>query len=198
MSLASVKWRRTIHGGVITHFAIQDYDPSPFYYFDEVDQNLDPFNAELIAKMCRERSEAAQFIMVTLRKVSLRLADHHIGITHGGDGCSRRIIDFDKERAIELGEASLEEAKRAAKINQTRIEDAQNQAKEMPEVPEPLEAPKSIGGLLLHMDEATEDDNFEAIAQRAEELDEDIAERKALVEEMNKEETLETELKEEA
>ena len=108
------------------------------------------------------------------------------------------IIDFDKERAIELGEASLEEAKRAAKINQTRIEDAQNQAKEMPEVPEPLEAPKSIGGLLLHMDEATEDDNFEAIAQRAEELDEDIAERKALVEEMNKEETLETELKEEA
>jgi len=61
-----------------------------------------------------------------------------------------------------------------------------------------LEAPKSIGGLLFHMDEATEDDNFEAIAQRAEELDEDIAERKALVEEMNKEETLETELKEEA
>ncbi|MED5351226.1 MAG: chromosome segregation protein SMC [Candidatus Thermoplasmatota archaeon] len=179
-------------------FAIQDYDPSPFYYFDEVDQNLDPFNAELIAKMCRERSEAAQFIMVTLRKVSLRLADHHIGITHGGDGCSRRIIDFDKERAIELGDASLEEAKRAAKINQTRIEDAQNQAMEMPEVPEPLEAPKSIGGLLLHMDEATEDDNFKAIAQRAEELDEDIAERKALVEEMNKEETLETELKEEA
>ena len=135
---------------------------------------------------------------MTLRKVSLRLADHHIGITHGGDGCSRRIIDFDKERAIELGEASLEEAKRAAKINQTRIEDVQNQAKEMPEVPEPLKAPKSIGGLLLHMDEATEDDNFEAIAQRAEELDEDIAERKALVEEMDKEEILETELKEEA
>ena len=27
-------------------FAIQDYDPSPFYYFDEVDQNLDADNAE--------------------------------------------------------------------------------------------------------------------------------------------------------
>ena len=77
-------------------FAIQDYDPSPFYYFDEVDQNLDSVNAECIAKMCRERSKAAQFIMVTLRKVSLQLADHHIGITHGGDGCSRRIIDFDR------------------------------------------------------------------------------------------------------
>ena len=32
-------------------FAIQDYDPSPFYYFDEVDQNLDSVNAECIAKM---------------------------------------------------------------------------------------------------------------------------------------------------
>ena len=85
-------------------FAIQDYDPSPFYYFDEVDQNLDAVNAERIAEMCRERSKQAQFLMVTLRKVSLRLADHHIGITHGGDGCSRRIVDFDRERAIELSE----------------------------------------------------------------------------------------------
>ena len=33
-------------------FAIQDYEPSPFYYFDEVDQNLDPFNAERIATLC--------------------------------------------------------------------------------------------------------------------------------------------------
>ena len=49
-------------------FAIQDYDPSPFYYFDEVDQNLDAYNAERIAKMCRERSKRAQFIMVTFAK----------------------------------------------------------------------------------------------------------------------------------
>ena len=32
-------------------FAIQDFEPSPFYYFDEVDQNLDSFNAESIAKL---------------------------------------------------------------------------------------------------------------------------------------------------
>ena len=50
-------------------FAIQDHDPSPFYYFDEVDQNLDVPNSKLIATECRNRSEA-QFIMVTLRKVS--------------------------------------------------------------------------------------------------------------------------------
>ena len=93
-------------------FAIQDYEPSPFYYFDEVDQNLDPFNSGRIATLCRIRSERAQFIMVTLRKVSLSLADHHIGITHAGDGCSRRITDFDRAAAIELSE-ELEAEKRA-------------------------------------------------------------------------------------
>jgi len=77
-------------------FAIQDYEPSPYYYLDEVDQNLDPFNAERIAALCRMRSQRAQFMMVTLRKVSLTLADHHVGITHAGDGRSRLISEFDR------------------------------------------------------------------------------------------------------
>ena len=98
-------------------FAIQDHDPSPFYYFDEVDQNLDVPNSKLIATECRNRSEAAQFIMVTLRKVSLELADHHIGITHGGDGCSRRIVDFDRDRAIKL----VHRPKRRLVMHLTRI-----------------------------------------------------------------------------
>jgi chromosome segregation protein len=175
-------------------FAIQDHDPSPFYYFDEVDQNLDAYNAELIAEMCRERSEAAQFIMVTLRKVSLRLADHHIGITHGGDGCSRRIVDFDRERAITLGEAALKEAKEAADVNHSRIEEASNQAKDMPKVPEALPAPNSLGNLLNHIaqevvDNETSDEtgdeidaNFSSIVERAEDLSEDISERREIVE----------------
>ena len=86
-------------------FSIQDFEPSTFYYFDEVDQNLDPFNCQRIAMLCRRRSEAAQFIMVTLRKVSLSMANHHIGITHAGDGVSRRITDFNREAALALGEA---------------------------------------------------------------------------------------------
>ena len=165
-------------------FAIQDHDPSPFYYFDEVDQNLDAYNAGLIAKMCRERSEAAQFIMVTLRKVSLRLADHHIGITHGGDGCSRRIVDFDRDRAITLGEAALKEAKEAADVNHSRIEEASNQAKDMPKVPEALPAPSSLGNLLNHIekDEDEVNTNFSSIVERAEDLSEDISERREIVE----------------
>ena len=167
-------------------FAIQDHDPSPFYYFDEVDQNLDVPNSKLIATECRNRSEAAQFIMVTLRKVSLELADHHIGITHGGDGCSRRIVDFDRDRAIELGAQAEKEASNASDKNHSRIEEARVIAEEMPEVPDALPAPKSLGGLLDHMadEEEVEETGFAALSERAEELSEEIEERQQIVSEL--------------
>jgi chromosome segregation ATPase len=165
-------------------FAIQDYDPSPFYYFDEVDQNLDGYNAERIALMCRERSKRAQFIMVTLRKVSLRLADHHIGVTHGGDGCSRRIVDFDREKAIALGERALAEAEKDNAKNHSRIEEASAASHEMPEVPEALPTPGSLGGLLNHMPalEETVEETVEpslglaALSERTADMTEDIEE----------------------
>jgi chromosome segregation protein len=165
-------------------FAIQDHDPSPFYYFDEVDQNLDVPNSKLIATECRNRSEAAQFIMVTLRKVSLELADHHIGITHGGDGCSRRIVDFDRDRAIELGAQAEKEATDAADKNHSRIEEARIIAHEMPEVPDALPAPKSLGGLLNHIEEEGSENGFESLTERAEELTEEIEERQKIVSEL--------------
>ena len=161
-------------------FAIQDYDPSPFYYFDEVDQNLDAYNAERIAKMCRNRSKRAQFIMVTLRKVSLKLADHHIGITHGGDGCSRRILDFDRERAIALGEAALKEAQKDVAKNESRIQHAVAAAEDMPRVPDEPSVPKSLGGLLPHLEatEATEEQGgLDSLIERTQETSEDIEER---------------------
>jgi len=182
-------------------FAIQDHDPSPFYYFDEVDQNLDGDNAKLIAKMCRERSESAQFIMVTLRKVSLMLADHHIGITHGGDGCSRRIVDFDRDRAIALGAAAEKENVAALEKNHSRIEQARIDAADMPEVPEPLETPTSIGRLSNDVDEEGDEEEestgFAALTERAEELSEDIEERRAVVDALLEEEESEPEVEKE-
>jgi chromosome segregation protein len=184
-------------------FAIQDYDPSPFYYFDEVDQNLDGFNAERIAKMCRERSKSAQFIMVTLRKVSLRLADHHIGITHGGDGCSRRIVDFDKTRALELGAKALKEAKAAVDKNQSRIDAEAAASVEMPLVPESLETPHSLGGLLAHLkDEMSETEaessTLASLSERTADMSEDIEERaeitKAILADEEKESESESEV----
>lgn len=129
-------------------FAIQDYEPSPFYYFDEVDQNLDPFNSEKIAALCRMRSGMAQFIMVTLRKVSLTLADHHIGITHAGNGCSQRITDFDRAAALDLSEEiEAEEKARAASEAEKKSMPELPSPEEMPRAPEPLPTPSSLGGL---------------------------------------------------
>ena len=161
-------------------FAIQDYDPSPFYYFDEVDQNLDAINAERIAEMCRERSKKAQFLMVTLRKVSLRLADHHIGITHGGDGCSRRIVDFDRERAIKLSEIeSAKDNPLDERINAIALEKQQDAEADMPTVPEPLPPPRSLGGLLNFTEETTEEETtISGLMERASETSEDIQERR--------------------
>ena len=121
--------------------------------------------------------------MVTLRKVSLRLADHHIGITHGGDGCSRRIVDFDKDRAIEIGAEAEKEAEISAKMNELRQNEAQQVGEDMPEVPEPLSAPKSLGGLLKHIEQSNDsdvDDSMQGLSERTAEMTEDIEEMQEL------------------
>ncbi len=160
-------------------FAIQDFEPSPFYYFDEVDQNLDSFNAESIAKLCRLRSSRAQFIMVTLRKVSLQMADHHIGVTHGGDGCSRLIMNFDRDAAVEMGEAAEAEleAQRKAEEERANMPDLpipQNR----PMVPEPLPTPESLGGV-REEDESKEEEasTIALLGDRAADTKEDLDER---------------------
>ena len=171
-------------------FAIQDYEPSPFYYFDEVDQNLDPFNSEKIAALCRMRSGMAQFIMVTLRKVSLTLADHHIGITHAGDGCSQRITDFDRAAALDLSEEiEAEERARAASKAEKESMPELPSPNDMPRAPEPLPSPTSIGGLADRAgvdvpdpeENATAEENgdLSALRERTDEITEDIEDAEA-------------------
>ena len=65
-------------------FAIQDYKPSPFYYFDEVDAHLDEANARRVGELIKERSQKAQFIVVTLREVLASFADKIIGVSGRG------------------------------------------------------------------------------------------------------------------
>jgi len=73
-------------------FAIQQYDPSPFYLLDEVDQNLDAVNAEKVARMVQRNSHTAQFVQISLRKVSLKQADHLVGVTMRSDGISEVVM----------------------------------------------------------------------------------------------------------
>lgn len=65
-------------------FAIQEYKPSPFYYFDEVDAHLDEVNAKKVGELIREKSKEAQFIVVTLREVVASFADRIIAVTARG------------------------------------------------------------------------------------------------------------------
>ncbi|UCE92132.1 MAG: chromosome segregation protein SMC [Methanobacteriota archaeon] len=73
-------------------FAIQAYEPSPFYLLDEVDMFLDGVNAENVSRAVRRSSRNAQFIQISLRKVTLKEADHIIGVTMQREGVSDLIM----------------------------------------------------------------------------------------------------------
>ncbi|MCK5396800.1 MAG: chromosome segregation protein SMC, partial [Thermoplasmata archaeon] len=85
-------------------FAIQRHDPSPFYLLDEVDQNLDAINAENVAMMVKRNSETAQFLQISLRKVTLKEADNIIGITMQKKGISDLVMKVDLGNSKELTE----------------------------------------------------------------------------------------------
>ncbi len=85
-------------------FALQEHEPSPFYLLDEVDQNLDGVNAELAARKVHEDSASAQFIVISLRKVTLKESDHLYGVTTAGNGLSQMIANFDISLISEQGE----------------------------------------------------------------------------------------------
>ena len=71
-------------------FAIQEYKPSVFYYFDEIDAHLDEANAYLLGQMIKEKSDKVQFIVVTLRENLANFADKLIGVT-SKDGISKTL-----------------------------------------------------------------------------------------------------------
>ncbi len=86
-------------------FSMQRYDPSPLYVFDEVDMSLDGLNAEFVGRMLRRNAERAQFIVISLRKVTLKFGHHLLGVTMRGDGCSKVVgIDLDDIHDVESRE----------------------------------------------------------------------------------------------
>jgi len=73
-------------------FAIQEYQPSPFYLLDEVDMFLDAVNADMVARHIQKASRSAQFVQITLRKVTMDKADHLVGVTMQEAGISKVIM----------------------------------------------------------------------------------------------------------
>lgn len=94
-------------------FALQEWQPSPFYLLDEVDMFLDAVNAEMVANRVKKSSSTAQFVQISLRKVTLNKADHIIGVTKPAGGISNVIFkpnigDFSElEKEIGLPEEKV-------------------------------------------------------------------------------------------
>ncbi|HVQ00617.1 MAG TPA: chromosome segregation protein SMC [Candidatus Thermoplasmatota archaeon] len=88
-------------------FAIQQYDPSPFYVLDEIDMFLDGVNAEMVSRMIKRRAENSQFISVSLRKIALKEANYLYGVTMHDSGISEMIGNIDPDSVGPKGEISL-------------------------------------------------------------------------------------------
>ncbi len=89
-------------------FAIQRYQPSPFYVLDEVDQNLDAINARNIAQMIKKNSERAQFLQISLREVTLKEAANLIGVTMQKDGISKVVMKVDLGRIKDIEDDKID------------------------------------------------------------------------------------------
>jgi len=97
-------------------FAIQEYQPSPFYLLDEVDMFLDGINADMVAKRVQKSSKTAQFVQISLRKITLTKADHIIGVTKQEGGISHVIMRpnisdvSDLQAELKIPDEKLEES----------------------------------------------------------------------------------------
>ncbi len=61
-------------------FAIQLYEPAPFYIFDEADAALDKENSLKMVKIIKEISKQSQFIAITHNDPLIKAADQIIGV----------------------------------------------------------------------------------------------------------------------
>jgi len=65
--------------------AIQQYQPAPFYVMDEIDAFLDDDNANRVADLIKDFSRESQFIVVSLRDITITKADRVFGVVcHDG------------------------------------------------------------------------------------------------------------------
>ncbi|WP_318566709.1 chromosome segregation protein SMC [Salinigranum marinum] len=83
-------------------FAIQRYNPAPFYALDEIDAFLDAANAERVGEMVDDLAGDAQFVVVSHRSALLERSERAIGVTMQGDNVSA-------VTGIRLGDADGEE-----------------------------------------------------------------------------------------
>jgi len=70
-------------------FAVQEYDPAPFYIFDEVDAALDKKNSEQLALLVKNYSKKAQYIIISHNDSMISEADTLYGVSMNESGISK-------------------------------------------------------------------------------------------------------------
>jgi chromosome segregation protein len=83
-------------------FAIQAYNPSPFYVLDEVDAALDKENSERVARMLKKSSNELQFIIITHNSAVTKNSDQMIGVHMSKDGSSLVEVDLKNYQTVEV------------------------------------------------------------------------------------------------
>jgi chromosome segregation protein len=61
-------------------FALQEFTPTAFYIFDEVDAHLDAFHVGKLGELLREEAAKSQFIVVTLKPEIVNKAEKIYGV----------------------------------------------------------------------------------------------------------------------
>jgi len=67
-------------GTVCFILALQAIHPMPFYMMDEIDAHLDIVNAQRLAELLKSKSKGSQFIIVSLKDVTISRGDVVYGV----------------------------------------------------------------------------------------------------------------------
>jgi structural maintenance of chromosome 4 len=94
-------------------FALHHFKPTPLYVMDEIDAALDYKNVSVVAHYLKQRTDMAQFIIISLRNNMFELADRLVGIYKTHDVTKSVTIDpklFAAKAGVQTGAEEAEEA----------------------------------------------------------------------------------------
>ncbi len=80
MTIGSASGGEKSVGTVCFILALQAIHPMPFYMMDEIDAHLDVVNSQRLAELLKAKSKGSQFIVVSLKDVTIARADNVYGV----------------------------------------------------------------------------------------------------------------------
>ncbi len=80
MTIGSASGGEKSVGTVCFILALQAIHPMPFYMMDEIDAHLDVVNSQKLAELLKSKSKGSQFIIVSLKDVTISRADAVYGV----------------------------------------------------------------------------------------------------------------------